>query len=183
MAEIPAAPVLAAAAFAAECHRLQRRDGYGPLPYINHPLQVAHILATTVQHADEELLVASLLHDTVEDARHPDHVEAQIREHFGPTVAAVVLELTDDMDQPPSERKRLQEKRASELSERARLIRIADKLCNLRDIRRLPLTWSRNRKLAYADYAERVVNGIRGTHPELERLFDAEVRQLRQEMS
>lgn len=183
MAEIPAASVLAAAAFAAECHRLQRRDGYDPLPYINHPLHVAHMLATTVQQLDEELLVASLLHDTVEDARDPVQVEAKIRETFGPTVADVVRELTDDMDQPPSQRKRLQETRAPELSERARLIRIADKLCNVRDIRRLPLTWSRNRKLAYADYAERVVSRIRGTHPELERLFDVEVRHLRQEMS
>ena len=61
------AVILQAASFAAHKHKDQRRKDDGASPYINHPLEVASVLASEAGVVDESLLVAALLHDTVED--------------------------------------------------------------------------------------------------------------------
>lgn len=85
--------LLAAAEFAAEMHRDQRRKGVEASPYINHPIQVASIIANVGKVGDISVLAAALLHDTIEDT---EVTAAVIEEKFGATVCKLVLEVTDD---------------------------------------------------------------------------------------
>jgi guanosine-3',5'-bis(diphosphate) 3'-pyrophosphohydrolase len=164
--------ILRAAAFAAERHRDQRRKGKDASPYINHPLALARLLADECREHDPKVLVAALLHDTVEDTA---TTFAEIEQLFGAEVAAIVREVTDDKSLPKAERKRLQVERAAHASRAARLVKLADKICNLRDLSNAPPTdWTRERLREYFDWAKAVVERIRGTHPQLEALFDRE---------
>lgn len=80
---------------------------------------------------------------------------------------------TDDKSLPKAERKRLQVEHAATISRRAKLVKLADKIANLRDIASSPpADWSITRKQEYFDWARSVVDGLRGVHPELERVFD-----------
>ncbi len=160
--------LLDAAHFAAERHRDQRRKGSDAAPYINHPLKVASILA---RHGvdDTELLAAALLHDTVEDTE--TSIE-EIETRFGARVAGIVAEVTDDKSLPKAERKRLQVEHAPHKSDDARRLKIADKICNLRDIVASPPDWPDERKRDYFDWAEQVVAGLRGIDPALDASFD-----------
>lgn len=164
--------ILRAAAFAAERHRDQRRKGKDASPYINHPLALARLLADECGEQDPKVLVAALLHDTVEDTA---TTFVELEQLFGAEVAAVVREVTDDKSLPKAERKRLQVERAAHASRAARLVKLADKICNLRDLSSAPPTdWTRERLREYFDWAKAVVDRIRGTHPQLEALFDRE---------
>lgn len=159
-----------ALAFAAHKHRDQRRKDVAASPYINHPIALANVLANEAHIDDETVLIAAVLHDTIEDTA--TTTDELLRE-FGPEVAAIVFEVTDDKALPKAERKRLQVVNAGALSRRARLVKLADKICNLRDIAHSPPTgWSLERQQAYFDWARAVVDGLRGAHPELERIFD-----------
>lgn len=170
--------LVSAAAFAAEKHRDQRRKGADASPYINHPIALAYVLARETDIVDVSTLAAALLHDTVEDT---DTTAEELGELFGDEITSIVLEVTDDKLLPKAERKRLQVEHAAHLSHRAKLVKLADKICNLRDIRRTPpADWSLERRREYLDWAIRVVDGLRGTHDALESLFDAEVSSLQQ---
>jgi guanosine-3',5'-bis(diphosphate) 3'-pyrophosphohydrolase len=120
---------------------------------------------------DVEVLCAALLHDTVEDtATTPDELAGA----FGERVARIVAEVTDDKTLPKADRKRLQVEHAGELSHEAKLVKLADKICNLRDVaERAPPSWDLARRREYFDWAKRVVDGLRGAHPSLEAAFDA----------
>jgi guanosine-3',5'-bis(diphosphate) 3'-pyrophosphohydrolase len=116
------------------------------------------------------VLLGALLHDTVEDT---DTTFEELSDRFGPEVAQVVKELTDDKSLPKATRKELQVEHASHMSDRAKLIKLADKTSNLRDIANAPPPdWSIERRAEYCDWGKRVVDQIRGTHPVLEALFD-----------
>jgi guanosine-3',5'-bis(diphosphate) 3'-pyrophosphohydrolase len=167
----PVSRILSAATFAAERHRDQRRKGKDASPYINHPLALANLLAGCGER-DPVLLMAALLHDTVEDTATSF---ADIEHSFGREVADIVREVTDDKALPKAERKRLQIEHAAHLSRRAKLVKLADKICNLHDIIVSPPTdWSAQRKREYFDWAKAVVDPMRGVHPHLEALFDRE---------
>jgi guanosine-3',5'-bis(diphosphate) 3'-pyrophosphohydrolase len=125
-----ASAILSAAAFAAAKHRNQRRKDAEASPYINHPIALAELLAF-VGIEDLEVLQAALLHDTVEDT---DTSFQELEERFGKAVADIVQEVTDDKALPKGERKRLQVEHAAQLSREAKLVKLADKICNLRDI-------------------------------------------------
>ncbi len=162
--------LIAAIAFAADKHRDQRRTDTEKSPYINHPIALANLLANEAGIDDQRVLLAAILHDTIEDT---DTTEQALVRHFGKDVANIVIEVTDDKTLPKAERKRLQIEQASQLSRRARLVKLADTICNLRDIAASPpANWSVERKQAYFDWARVVVDGLRGTHPGLEHLFD-----------
>jgi guanosine-3',5'-bis(diphosphate) 3'-pyrophosphohydrolase len=164
-----ASNLLKALDFAARMHRDQRRKGVDGSPYINHPIQVAEVLASVGAVDDESTLIAAILHDTIEDT---DATAEQLAQLFGNAVRDLVLEVTDDKSLDKAERKRRQVKRARTLSDRAKTIKIADKICNVRDIAATPpLGWSAERRREYFDWAERVVAGCRGVNPSLERLF------------
>jgi GTP diphosphokinase / guanosine-3',5'-bis(diphosphate) 3'-diphosphatase len=162
--------LLKALSFAAYKHRHQRRKGSKHIPYINHPIALADLLVRTGKIRDPKTIAVALLHDTVEDTcTTPDEIKAE----FGSTISNLVAELTDDKTLPDEERKRRQIEHASSLSPRARLVKLADKTCNLRDIVQDPPTkWTLKRKQQYFDWAKSVVDKIRGSNARLETAFD-----------
>ena len=162
--------VLKALAFAAHKHRDQRRKGIEASPYINHPIAVANILWHEGGVTDAVVLAAAVLHDTVEDT---ETTLQELKHEFGPQIAAVVMEVTDNQALAPIERKRAQVEKAPHLTHMAKQVKLADKLCNLRDILTAPPAgWDIGRKQRYFDWAKEVVNAIRGTNDLLEQAFD-----------
>ncbi|KAK2854277.1 hypothetical protein Q5P01_006938 [Channa striata] len=152
--------------FAADKHRNQRRKDPDGTPYINHPIGVARILANEGGITDINVLQAALLHDTVEDT---DTSPAELEAKFGPTVARIVQEVTDDKSLSKQERKRQQVEHAPHCSREAKLVKLADKLYNLRDLNRCtPVGWTPQRVQEYFVWACEVVKGLKGTNPTLE---------------
>lgn len=156
--------------FAADRHRNQRRKDVEASPYINHPIALTNVLANEAFIEDDRVLIAAILHDTLEDT---ETTETELVRLFGQEITAIVLEVTDDKTLPKAERKRLQIEHASTISRRAKLVKLADKICNLRDINaNPPSNWPEERKREYFEWAKAVVDGLRGVHPALEHLFD-----------
>lgn len=161
---------IAAATFAAHKHRDQRRKGAEASPYINHPLAVANVLANEGGVSDVTTLIAALLHDTVEDTQ---TTADELVARFGTEAAAVVLEVTDDKNLHKDERKRRQVVHAAQISERAKLVKLADKICNLRDMSASPPEgWSLERRREYFEWSLQVVDQLRAASPRLAALFD-----------
>ncbi len=159
-----------AVAFAAEKHRTQRRKDADASPYINHPIALANVLANEGGVSDATVLCAAVLHDTIEDT---ETTENELTTTFGSHVSSVVLEVTDDKSLEKHVRKQRQIEHAPHISTEAKLVKLADKICNLRDILASPpANWSMERKLEYFDWANQVVAGVRGVHPSLEAVFD-----------
>lgn len=166
----PSASLLDAVLFAAERHRNQRRKDAEASPYINHPIALAHLLATTGGIADLVVLQAAVLHDTIEDT---ETTEAELRERFGEEVTDIVLEVTDDKALSKQRRKELQVEHAPHKSQGAALVKLADKTCNLRDIAATPpADWPLKRRQEYFDWAKRVVDGLPPVSAELRAAFD-----------
>ena len=162
--------IVDAAAFAADRHRHQRRKDVDATPYINHPLQLAHVLMAEGDVDEVDTIIAAILHDTIEDTKTTvDEIESR----FGKEVAAIVMEVTDDKSLSKARRKELQVEHAPRLSPRAKAVKLADKICNLRDVAASPPAgWEIARKQEYFDWAKRVVDGLRGAYPKLEQAFD-----------
>ena len=161
-----------ALAFAADKHRAQRRKDKEASPYINHPIALADVLVNEGGIDDMVVLSAAVLHDTIEDT---ETTYEELQRRFGKEVADVVLEVTDDKSLPKAERKKRQETHAPHLSQRAKLVKLADKICNLRDIvTNPPADWPLERKQEYYEWAKRVIDGLRGAHAGLEQIFDRE---------
>lgn len=156
--------------FAAGKHRNQRRKDSLKSPYINHPIEVALLLWEVGGVRDADVLLAAVLHDTVEDTNtHPE----ELRQAFGAQVCDYILEVTDDKRLPKQERKRLQIERAPHKSHGARLISLADKACNLHNLITVPpADWNRKRRTEYLLWSEQVVAGLRGANPALEAHYD-----------
>ena len=166
----PTGTILEALQFAAQKHRDQRRKDPQASPYINHPIALANVLWREARVRRPEVIEAALLHDTIEDT---ETTAQELRERFGRRVASIVMEVTDDKSLLKQDRKRLQVEHAPHLSREAKLVKLADKICNLRDMAEAaPRTWPRSRVREYFDWSRRVVDGLRGVHPALERLFD-----------
>jgi guanosine-3',5'-bis(diphosphate) 3'-pyrophosphohydrolase len=167
--------VLHALAFAAHKHRDQRRKDPAASPYINHPIALANVLINEGGVHDTSTLCAALLHDTVEDTETtPEELEAE----FGTIIRDIVLEVTDDKLLSRDERKRLQIVHSPTLSHPAKLVKLADKICNLRDVAtNAPSSWDLARRQQYFDWAKQVVDGLRGAHPTLEVIFDQAYQQ------
>jgi len=168
-------------AFAAERHVDQRRKSARREPYINHPTEVAMLVAEATDGRDPVVVAAAVLHDVLEDrVTEADHLARE----FGEEIARIVRELTDDKSLPRDVRKRLQIENASRLSYRARLVGLADKIANLRSLRDSPpADWPSTRKRDYLDWSRRVVARIRGTHPDLERRFHKVAAQVEQRLA
>lgn len=157
--------------FAARKHRDQRRKGAAAEPYINHPAEVARLVAEATGGTPMAFVLAALLHDTLEDT---ETTFEELKREFGAEVAALVAEVTDDKRLPKAERKRLQVEHAAARSAGAKLIKIADKTSNLRSLLESPpLDWDARRRREYFDWAKKVVDGCRGVSPRLEAAFDA----------
>lgn len=162
--------ILNAALFAAEKHSGQRRKGLAAEPYVNHVIEVAQLVASTLNRPDPDLIAAALLHDTVEDTGVRFD---ELTGLFGADTAALVAEVTDDKSLPKAERKRLQVANAPHKTPRAQSIKLADKISNLRAILKSPpADWSARRKAEYFDWARQVVNGLTAPNPALKAEFD-----------
>ena len=159
--------------FAAHKHRDQRRKDVDATPYINHPIQLAGLLAREGGVTDPIILAAAILHDTVEDT---ETTAAELEREFGPAVAAIVMEVTDNKSLPKVERKRLQVEHAAHISHGAKLVKLADKICNVRDmVAAPPADWDVMRRREYFDWARAVVDRMRDTSARLEALFYEEM--------
>src|SRR5438552_12528491 len=162
--------ILKALQSSATRHRDQRRKDVEASPYINHPIEVAELLARVGDIGDLITLQGAILHDTIEDT---ETTPAELEVLFGLEVRRVVEEVTDDKRLPKADRKRLQIEHAPHLSERAKQIKLADKVSNVQSVTLTPpADWSLKRRLEYFDWTEQVVAGIRGCSPPLERLYD-----------
>ena len=174
-AGIPSATrLLMAIAFAAEKHRHQRRKDAEASPYINHPISVANALAVEGRVTDEAILLAACLHDTVEDT---ETTFEEIEEIFGTEVSNLVRNVTDDKSLEKAQRKQLQIEHAATSSDKAKQIKVADKICNIRDITTCPpQDWSLERRTEYLDWSQKVVSGCRGVNLSLEKAFDDAIK-------
>ena len=164
------ASLLRALAFAADRHRKQRRKGDAGLPYVNHLIEVARLVAEVGGVADSATLAAAVLHDVVEDT--PTTLD-EVERAFGREVRDLVDECTDDKSLPSPERKRLQIVNAPGASSKAKTIKLADKIANVVDLTNAaPPDWSFERRRNYFDWSEQVVAGLRGTNAALEKRYD-----------
>lgn len=162
--------ILKAFRFAAEKHNDQRRKDTKASPYINHLIGVTETLWSVADVRDVSLLTAAILHDTIEDT---DATADEIKIQFGEEVLSLVLEVTDDKGLPKPTRKQLQIEHAPHKSEKAKLLKIADKINNIRDIiKSPPESWSLERRQEYLLWSEKVVAGLRGVSPKLEDQYD-----------
>jgi guanosine-3',5'-bis(diphosphate) 3'-pyrophosphohydrolase len=159
-----------AIAFASEKHSTQRRKDAAASPYINHPIALVDVLANEGNVTNIDTLCAAALHDTIEDTA---TTADELKSIFGEKITTIVLELTDDKSLPKHVRKEKQIEHAPHCSPEAKVVKIADKICNLRNILAAPpADWSVERKHEYFDWAAKVVNGVRGSNSELESVFD-----------
>lgn len=167
---IPLDAIFEAAIFATCKHQGHvRKDEHGS-PYITHPLTVAREIYATGKVYDQQILVAAILHDTLEDTK---TTQEELHQHFGVDVLSIVLEVTDDKSIQKERRKQLQVIHAPQLSYAARIIKFADKLVNCRDILHMPpRDWTLVRRQEYIQWAADVLAQIRGTNPPLEGAFD-----------
>lgn len=157
--------------FAARAHVDQRRKGERAEPYVNHLAETAALVAEACGGRDVDAVLAALLHDTLEDT---DVTYDELAAAFGTVVADVVAEVTDDKELAKAERKRLQIVHAPHACPSAKLVKLADKTSNLRSMAASPPAgWTRERIIEYIQWAEQVVDGLRGVSESLERRFDA----------
>jgi len=173
----PLRMVSEAALFAAQRHSGTARKGRGNEPYINHLAEVANLVSEASGGADAELVAASWLHDIIEDT---ETTREELADRFSVRVAALVVEVSDDMGLPKDERRRLQVVSAPHKSPDAKLIKIADKISNIRG--RIAPQPSEHECADLADYvawAEQVVSGCRGGNAWLDRTFDETVKAAR----
>jgi guanosine-3',5'-bis(diphosphate) 3'-pyrophosphohydrolase len=162
--------LLDAALFVAQKHANQKRKGAAAEPYINHLIEVAQLVSTAVSEPDTNLVIAALLHDTIEDT---GATRAELIQRFGSDVADLVAELTDDKSLPQAERKRLQVEHAPKLSVRAQVIKLADKISNLRGILSSPpADWDYERKRHYFEWAKQVVDAMTAPNAILKAEFE-----------
>ena len=162
--------LLKALAFAADKHKNQRRKDVDASPYINHPISLADILCNEAYIIDIETICSALLHDTVEDT---ETTAEELELEFGREVRDIVMDVTDDTSLTRVARKQAQIDHAAHISPKAKLVKLADKISNLRDVvSNPPADWTLKRRQEYFDWSRDVIDQLRGVHPELEAIFD-----------
>ena len=162
--------------FSAERHVKQKRKGEAQEPYVNHLAEVAELVATATEGRDANLVAAAVLHDTVEDTA---TLPSELASLFNTDIAGLVAEVTDDKKLAKEERKKRQVEFAASKTDRAKILKLADKTSNLRSLVKSPPTdWSTQRRRDYLDWAVAVSQGLRGVNPWLEAQFDDAAGQL-----
>jgi GTP diphosphokinase / guanosine-3',5'-bis(diphosphate) 3'-diphosphatase len=160
-----------ALAFAANKHKDQRRKDVDSSPYINHPISLVNILCNEAQVTDVVTICGALLHDTVEDT---ETTAEELEREFNKGIRDIVMDVTDDKCLRKEQRKQAQIDHAPQISDRAKLVKLADKISNMRDVLdNPPADWSLQRSKAYFDWSLQVIDQLRGAHAGLEALFDA----------
>jgi len=162
---------LKALKFAADKHKNQKRKNFAGTPYINHLIDVANLISEKGGVDDEIILTAAVLHDTIEDT---DTTAEELTLLFGGKICHIVLEMSDDKTLDKKVRKQKQVEDSRHKSYEARVIKIADKISNVKDVLyNPPALWTTSRRRDYLFWAREVVNSIRGTNAGLEAEFDA----------
>lgn len=156
--------------FAAKKHTKQKRKGNDAAPYINHPIEVVKLLTNIGSVEDFDILIAAVLHDTVEDT---ETTVEEVSEKYGANVGVMVSDLTDDQTLSKKEQREAQVEHAPHISDGAKQVKLCDKISNIRDVLENPPDgWSDERRLEYINWGERVVAGLRGANADLENHFD-----------
>lgn len=153
--------------FAAEKHKYQKRKGDGS-SYIVHPLEVAKILAVEGEVSDFRTLQAAILHDTLEDT---ETTCSELMNEFGYEVAKIVQQVTDDKKLPVEVRKKLQIEHAAFITPEAKLVKMADKLHNCRDLASKPI-WSLERTQGYFVWSSFVTRACAGVSEKMDLLLE-----------
>jgi guanosine-3',5'-bis(diphosphate) 3'-pyrophosphohydrolase len=172
MGELNLQLLLKAVSFAAMKHQGQTRDNVDGTPYIIHPMGVAYLLWDIGEIRDENVLVAALLHDTLEDtSTTPKDIESR----FGTTILNIVQEVTDDPTLNSQENKQKQIDHAPYLSLDAKRVKLADRLYNVRDLRMMPPQWSAAQIKTYLGWGQKMLDALRGTNSALEEALQQEI--------
>ncbi len=162
--------LLNAVIFATKKHQGQKRKGKNQDPYIFHPLNVAKVIMEIGHIVDQDIVIAAVLHDTLEDTT---ATIKELTKYFGLKVTDIVAEVSDDKSLDKNERKQRQVRHAPSLTYGARVVKLGDKLVNCRDILSSPPAgWSKRRMQEYIQWAFDVIEQIRGTNNYLEAAFD-----------
>lgn len=157
--------------FAAEKHKYQKRKGQNPPPYINHPIKVVRTLWEEGNVRNSDVLIVALLHDTIEDTA---TLPEELSQRFGDRICNAVLEVTNDWSIPKEQLKQKQIDDAPFKSAIAKQVKLADLICNIRDIQEdPPFRWTQTRRMGYLLWAEQVAQGLRGCNPDLDACFAA----------
>lgn len=158
--------LLAAVEYSAEKHKGQQRKNPEKTPYIYHPLSVTYLLWETGKIRSLNVLIAALLHDTLEDT---DATEEEILEKFGSRVLYTVKEVTNAPDLSSYENKVLQVQKAPNLSLDGQLVKLADRVHNITDLsENPPATWTPEQVDAYHEWGKRLLEVLIGTNQGLE---------------
>jgi guanosine-3',5'-bis(diphosphate) 3'-pyrophosphohydrolase len=174
------AEILRAIHFAADKHRNQRRKDVEASPYINHPIELAELLARVGGVTDLITLQGAILQDTVEDTK---TTFEELEDNFGAEVREVVENVTEDKTLLKEERKRLQIEHAPHLPNSAKQVKIVDKISNVLGVTKAPpADWTLERRQEYLDWTEKVVKGCRGCNPTLEEHYDEVLQTGRQQL-
>jgi guanosine-3',5'-bis(diphosphate) 3'-pyrophosphohydrolase len=162
--------ILKALEFSARKHKNQRRKDVEASPYINHPISLANILCNEAHVTDVNVICGALLHDTIEDT---ETEPEELQDEFGVEIKDIVMDVTDDTSLHRHERKQAQIDHAPHISREAKLVKLADKISNLRDVSsNPPPSWSLDRRQEYFEWAKKVIDQLRGTDAQLESIFD-----------
>lgn len=162
--------IIDAVIFSASQHRFQTRKNAQKTPYIIHPIGVADSLMNIGGVRDPDIIIAGLLHDTIEDT---STTYEDIAADFGVRVAKFVKEVTDDKTLPKDERKKQQVLHAGEKSAGAAQIKLADKLYNMSNILYAPPpNWEKERCDAYIKWGEQVVSNLPWVNSSLKQAVD-----------
>ena len=165
--------IFVALIYAAQKHSRQKRKNKEGTPYINHLIDVTYLLVEVGKETDTDIILAAILHDTIEDT---SATYNELAGKFGISVANYVMEVTDDKSLPEEERKQKQVDDAPNLSPKVKILKLCDKISNITDvIHNPPVFWSLKRKMRYLDWSEKVVNQLRGSNVDLEKLFDQRI--------
>jgi len=160
---------LKALSFATKQHSGQVRKGGLGIPYINHPVEVTRVLYELGDVRDMDLLCAALLHDVVEDT---ETTKEDLEREFGKEIAGIVEEVSDPHELDTLAARKRQIIIAPKLSYSAKLLRLVDKICNVKDIGESPPLWQNGRRLEYIAWATQVVEALKPVNTTLENLFE-----------
>lgn len=156
--------------FAAEKHQGQCRKDEAKTPYIIHPIGVASTLFEEGNIRDKEVLVAAFIHDTLEDT---DTTVEELEKLFGSKVRSIVEEVTIDPNLTTEENKQRQVDHAPTMSQEARLVKLADRLYNVRDLK--TANFDKEKIIAYLEWGQKLHDALQGTNSDLEWALQTEI--------
>jgi hypothetical protein len=168
--------LIQAISFAATKHQGQFRKDAAATPYIIHPIGVARSLWEEGKVRNLNVLLAALLHDTLEDT---ETSSEELGKLFGSRVSSTVEELTNDPNLSTEQNKQRQIDHACMLSLNAQLVKLADRLYNVRDLRNLPSNWGKEKVRSYLMWGEKLLKALKGTNQPLEELLGKEIAEQR----